>query len=98
MLSLVRDNDTKLSRKGFDTKSGAQVLSTVRNDDDQKSLSMQAYTMALRSLTLIEEHTKSCDQRYGVVVKLLGWGGGVIFMVLVGIAAYMLKRFGLPAP
>lgn len=57
---------------------------------------MRAHDNALEALTLIKMHIQSCDKRYGTIIKLLGWGGGVTVMLLISSLAYFLVRFGLP--
>lgn len=69
----------------------------MAQQEEPSRTAMEAYSMALKSLTIIESHVKSCDARYGIIVKLLGWGGGTAFFILLTIAGYLLDRFGLPA-
>lgn len=37
-------------------------------------------------------HERVCASRWGILIKLIGWGGASAFLVLVGVAGWGLNR------
>lgn len=76
---------------------------------DQQAIDTRAIELAMKALTTIELHEKTCEQRWGHVAEKLGelntnvgglysrmWGiAASVIVILLGIVGFLLARHGI---